>query len=401
MSGSIWIDLAILAIAALAAVSGYRQGAAASALALIGVLIGVVAGILLVPHVVSGIDDPRVRILVAVLLLAGLVIIGEISGMVIGRAARSGLHSLRLRRVDSAVGVVLQVLAILVAAWLIAVPIRGSTSSSGFATAVRGSQVVDGVDQVAPTWLRDLPGDFTALLDTSGLKQVISPWGEAEVANVEAPNPQLDSAAAVRRAEPSVLKILGVANACSQSLEGSGFVISPERVMTNAHVVAGTDQVSVQTSSGTEYAATVVWYNPRNDVAVLDVPGLSAPTLPFAEQSGRTGDDAIILGFPENGPFTVTPVRLRNTVNLVGPDIYQSPEDVQRQVYTVRGSVRPGNSGGPMITPGGQVLGVVFGASERDGDDTGFVLTADQVRADVQGSQQRRRAVSTAACLAR
>lgn len=401
MSGSIWIDLAVLAVAALAALSGYRQGAAASALAFLGVLIGVVAGILLVPHVVSGIDDQRARLVVAVLLLAGLVIIGEISGMVIGRAARSGLHSLRLRRVDSAIGVVLQVLAVLVAAWLIAVPIRGSSSDSAFVAAVRGSQVVDGVDAMAPQWLRDLPGDFTALLEGSGLKQVISPWGEAEVANVEEPDAQLDSAAAISRVRPSVLKILGVANACSQALEGSGFVISPERVMTNAHVVAGTDQVSVQTSRGAEYSATVVWYNPRNDVAVLDVPGLRAPTLSFAERPGQTGDDAIILGYPENGPFTATPVRLRNTVNLVGPDIYQSPRDVQRQVYTVRGSVRSGNSGGPMITPDGQVLGVVFGASERDGDDTGFVLTAEQVQADLEGSASRSRAVSTAECLVR
>ncbi len=401
MSGSLWVDLVIVALAALAAVSGYRQGAAASALALLGVLIGVVAGVLLVPHVVAGIADPRARLLVAVLLLTGLVVVGEISGMVIGRAARSGLHSLRLRGVDSAVGVVLQVLAVVVAAWLIATPIRESASDSAFVTAVRGSQVVDGVDRVAPQWLRELPGDFTALLEGSGIKQVISPWGEAEVAQVEAPDEHLNSAAVIGRVEPSVLKILGVANACSQALEGSGFVIAPERVMTNAHVVAGTDQVSVQTSGGREYEATVVWYNSRDDIAVLDVPGLRAPALAFAEQSGRTGDDAIILGYPENGPFTVTPVRLRNTVNLVGPDIYRSPQEVTRQVYTVRGPVRSGNSGGPLITPDGAVLGVVFGASDRDGDETGFVLTAEQVRGDIEKSAQRTQPAATSECLVR
>ncbi|GAC58181.1 peptidase S1 family protein [Gordonia hirsuta DSM 44140 = NBRC 16056] len=400
MSGSIWIDLGVLAIAALAAFSGYRQGAAASAMAFAGVLIGVVAGILLVPYAVDRIDDPRARLLVAVLLLIALVIVGEIAGMVIGRAARSGLHSLRLRRVDSVIGAGLQFVAILVAAWLVAVPIRGSTSTSDFATAVRGSQVVDAVDSVAPQWLRDLPGDFTALLDSSGLKQVISPFGEAEVANVDPPDERLDSAA-VAAVRPSVLKILGVAHGCGQALEGSGFVISPERVMTNAHVVAGTDEVAVRTVDGTDYAATVVWYNPRNDVAVLDVPGLRASALQFDDTAGRTGDDAIILGYPENGPFTVTPVRLRNTINLVGPDIYQSDQTVRRQVYTVRGTVRSGNSGGPMITPDGRVLGVVFGASEGPDDDTGFVLTAQQVRADLDGSAARTRAVSTAGCLVR
>lgn len=400
MSGSVWVDVIVLALAVLAAASGYRAGAAASALAFFGVVVGVVAGILLVPHVVTRIDEPRLRLLVALLLLVGLVIIGEVSGMVIGRAARSGLHSLRLRRVDSWVGSVLQFVAILFAAWLVAIPIRGS-SQTQLADAVDGSQVVGAVDKIAPDWMRGLPEDFTALIDSSGLKQVISPFGETEVVNVDEPDQSLDSAAAVRAVRPSVVKILSVAHDCGQALEGSGFVISPERVMTNAHVVAGTDEVSISTPNGTEYDAKVVWYNARNDVAVLDVPGLRARALQFSTMPAVTGDDAIVLGYPEDGPFTITPVRVRNTVNLVGPDIYQSPNKVKRQVYTVRGNIRSGNSGGPMIAPDGTVLGVVFGASENVADDTGFVLTAEQVAADVEASEKRTAETGTKACLAR
>ncbi|MEZ5212375.1 MULTISPECIES: MarP family serine protease [unclassified Gordonia (in: high G+C Gram-positive bacteria)] len=400
MSGSVWVDVLVLAIALLAAIGGYRAGAAASALAFLGVVVGVIAGILVVPHVVTRIDDPRLRLLVALLLLVGLVIVGEVSGMVIGRAARSGLHSLRLRRVDSCIGSVLQFVAILIVAWLVAIPIRES-SQTRLAEAVDGSRVIGAVDKVAPNWMRGLPGDFTALIDSSGLKQVISPFGETEVAAVDPPDQTLDTAAVVTRVRPSVVKILGVAHGCGQALEGSGFVISPERVMTNAHVVAGTDQVAIRTPNGREYEAKVVWFNSRNDVAVLDVPGLTAPALKFSQRSAVTGDDAIVLGYPENGPFTVTPVRVRNTVNLVGPDIYQSPEKVKRKVYTVRGTIRSGNSGGPMIAPDGTVLGVVFGASENVADDTGFVLTASQVEADVAASEKRQAQVGTAECLAR
>ncbi|MFC0313366.1 MarP family serine protease [Gordonia phosphorivorans] len=399
MSGALWVDLIIVIVALLAAASGYRQGAAASAMAFIGVVIGVVAGILLVPHVVDPITDPRGRLLTAVVLLLGLVILGEIAGMVVGRAVRSGLHSIRLRKVDSLIGACLQFVAILVAAWLLATPIRSAESDGAFARSVSESRVIDAVDRVAPQWMRELPGDFTALLDNSGLKQVISPFGDAEVAAVDPPDQQLDGSAAVTRVRPSVLKILGVARSCSQAMEGSGFVISPERVMTNAHVVAGADEVSIQTPGGRELSATVVWFNDRNDVAVLDVPGLRAPALNFAETPAASGDDAIVLGYPENGPFTVTPVRVRNTINLVGPDIFQRPDKVKRQVYTVRGSIRSGNSGGPMIAPDGTVLGVVFGSSENVADDTGFVLTAEQVEADLTGSAQRTAEASTASCL--
>lgn len=171
--------------------------------------------------------------------------------------------------------------------------------------------------------------------------------------------------------------------------------------MTNAHVVAGTDEVSVETIDGRHLDATVVWFNSRNDVAVLDVPGLKAPALDFASQSGDTGTDAIVLGYPENGPYTVTPVRIRNVVQLNGPDIYQRAGQVSREVYTVRGTIRSGNSGGPMIDRDGSVFGMVFGASENPADDTGFVLTADQIQRDLAQSEKRSgsAAVDTEKCV--
>ncbi|MCK5755062.1 MAG: MarP family serine protease, partial [Mycobacterium sp.] len=346
MTGSGWVDLIVVVIALLAAASGFRQGAVASALAFLGVVLGAVAGILLAPHVISNFEDRTTRLLVGVVLLVGLIIIGEVSGMILGRVARSGIRSRGVRRVDSVIGSMLQVVAVLIAAWLLAIPLSSSAETQ-VSTAVRGSKVLTGVDALAPQWLRDLPKDFSALLDNSGLPQVIGPFGRTPVAEVGPPDPTVLQLPAVAHVRPSVVKIEGTAPSCRQALEGSGFVVSPERVMTNAHVVAGTRRLTVSSPNGQQLPARVVLFDSDNDIAVLDVPGLTAPALRFADGEAQTGDDAIVLGYPEAGPFAVNAVRVRDKINLSGPDIYRTGQ-ILRQVYTVRGVIRQGNSGGPM-----------------------------------------------------
>lgn len=397
MTGSTWVDIVVILLAVLAAASGYRQGAVASTLAFIGVMLGAVAGILLAPHVISRFDDRTMRLLVGIGLLVVLVIVGEVSGMMLGRAMRSGIRSPAVRRVDSVIGSVVQAVAVLVAAWLLAIPLS-SSSQTQLASAVRDSRVLGGVDVLAPQWLRDLPGDFSALLNNSGLPDVIGPFGQTPVSTVSPPDQAVLGIPAVQRARAGVVKIDGVAPSCRQALEGSGFVVSPERVMTNAHVVAGTRRLEVTDASGNELTARVVLFDAVNDIAVLDVSGLTAPALPFADNPARSGDDAVALGFPEAGPFTASPVRVRDTINLSGPNIYQTGQ-VVREVYTVRGVIRQGNSGGPLINSDGQVLGVVFGAAEDTADDTGFVLTAKQIQPDLAASEDRNARVSTQTCV--
>ena len=398
MSGSTWVDVIVIAIALLAALSGWRQGAVASGLAVVGVILGAIAGILIAPQVLSRIDDHGMRLVVGVALLVVLVIVGETSGMVLGRAARGGIRSTALRHVDSVIGLMLQVIAVLVAAWLLAIPL-GRSSSPEIASAVRGSTILGGVDSIAPTWLRDFPTrELGPMLDDSGLPEVIGPFVQTPVASVDPPDVTLVNSPAVSQAQPSVVKIEGVAPSCQQALEGSGFVVSPERVMTNAHVVAGTRRLKVETQAGDSLTARVVLFDSRNDIAVLDVPGLRASALQFDDSSAKPGTDAIVLGYPEAGPFNATAVRVRETINLSGPDIYRTSQ-VLREVYTVRGSIRQGNSGGPMINSDGDVLGVVFGAAEDTADDTGFVLTAKQVKSDLDASEQRTARVSTGECV--
>jgi S1-C subfamily serine protease len=394
MTSSQWLDLAVLAVAFVAAVSGWRSGAVGSLLALIGVVLGLVAGVLLAPHVVTYISGPRTQLFATLFLILGLVVIGEIAGVVLGRAVRGAIRNVSVRLFDSVIGVGLQLVAVLVAAWLLG-SLLTSADQPNLAAAVRGSRVLAQVDEVAPSWLKSVPNRLKALLNTSGLPDVLPQFGRTPIVNVDVPDAALAADPVVTATRPSVLKIRGVAPSCQKVLEGSGFVVSPNRVMSNAHVVAGSESVTVEVD-GQTYDAGVVSYDPSADISILDVPGLPSPPLQFDMQEAPTGTDALVMGYPGGGDFTATPARIREIIRLNGPDIYHTTT-VTREVYTIRGSVRQGNSGGPLIDRNGRVLGVVFGAAVDDAD-TGFVLTANEVARQMArvGSTQR---VATGACI--
>ncbi|WP_280380756.1 MarP family serine protease [Nocardia wallacei] len=395
MSSSAWLDIAVVIIALLAASSGWRQGAVASALAFLGVVLGAVAGILIAPHILVHMSEGRKRVLVGVVLIVALVIIGEVAGMVLGRAARSGMRHPFTRSVDSVVGAALQTVAVLVTAWLLALPLA-SSSQPAIAAAVNGSRVLSDVNEVAPNWLRRLPNEFSKLLNTSGLPDVIGPFGRAPIAAVEPPDPSVLDSPVALNLQHSVLRVNGVAPSCQRALEGSGFVVAPERVMTNAHVVAGTNTVQVDTARG-RLDATVVLFDPSKDVAVLAVPGLNAPVIPLAPEPAKSGQSSIVLGYPGGGPYTASAARVRETLELTGPDIYKTGT-VEREVYTVRGRVRAGNSGGPLVDADGQVLGLVFGAAVVD-EDTGYALTLNEVRNALNSAESSSAQVPTGECV--
>ncbi|MBX9920759.1 acid resistance serine protease MarP [Mycolicibacterium frederiksbergense] len=373
MTPSQWLDLAILAVAFVAAVSGWRSGALGSLLSFIGVVLGAVAGVLLAPHVVGNIDGPRTKLFATLFLILALVVIGEIAGVVLGRAVRGAMRNRGLRTIDSIIGAALQLVTVLVAAWLLATPL---TSQPTLAGAVRGSKVLSEVDALAPEWLKKVPARLAGLLDTSGLPAVLEPFSRTPIVAVDAPDAALSASPVVEATRNSVVKIRGVAPSCQKVLEGSGFVIAPNRVMSNAHVVAGAETVTVEVG-GQSYDASVVAYDPNQDISILAVPELPSVPLIFDDSEAEPTTDAIVMGYPGGGDFTATPARVRETIELNGPDIYNSTT-VNRTVYTVRGTVRQGNSGGPMIDKDGRVLGVVFGAAVDDAD-TGFVLTAQEV----------------------
>jgi S1-C subfamily serine protease len=394
MTSSQWLDLAVLAVAFVAAVSGWRSGALGSLLSFVGVVLGAVAGVLLAPHVVSHLDGPRSKLFVSLFLILGLIVIGEIAGVVLGRAVRGAIRNRTLRTFDSVIGVALQLVAVLVAAYLLAMPLTSSVQPN-LAAAVRGSRVLVQVDNLAPAWLKRVPARLSALLDTSGLPNVLQPFGRTPIVSVDIPDAALAADPVVAATRPSVLKIRGVAQSCQKVLEGSGFVVSPNRVMSNAHVVAGSDSVTVE-ANGQTFDASVVSYDPSADISILDVPGLPSTPLQFDMTEARTGTDSLVMGYPGGGDFQATPARIREIIQLNGPDIYHTTT-VTREVYTIRGTVRQGNSGGPLVDRDGKVLGVVFGAAVDDAD-TGFVLTAKEVAKQMAmvGNTQK---VATGACI--
>ena len=395
MTSSQWLDIAVLAVAFIAAIAGWRSGALGGLMSFLGFILGAAAGVLLAPHIVGHMTGVRTKLFVALFLILALVVVGEVAGVVLGRAVRAAIRNPTLRTVDSIVGVGLQLVAVLITAWLLATPLT-SSGQPNLAAAVRGSKVLKQVDDVAPTWMKAVPERIKALWDTSGLPDVLQPFGRTPIIPVNPPDAALAANPVVTTAERSVVKIRGLAPSCQKVLEGTGFVVGQNRVMSNAHVVAGSKSVTVQTSDGQEYDAHVVSYDPDADISILDVPNLTAAALVFDEVQARTGTDAIVLGYPGGGDFSATPARIREVIELKGPDIYRS-KTVTRQVYTIRGTVRQGNSGGPLIDLNGMVLGVVFGAAVDDAE-TGFVLTTEEVSRQLRqiGNTE---AVATGTCI--
>jgi S1-C subfamily serine protease len=392
-----WVDLVVLLLAIFAAVSGARQGLVIALPAFAGVLLGAVIGVRLAPLLISHFTNPATRVAFAVAILVLLVALGETFGVWAGRTLKQRIRNPKLAGIDNALGAILQGVVVFVVAWMIALPLTSYSGFPALSYALQRSSVLGAVNTIMPDSARALPSDLRRLLDVPDMPEVTSPFSDTPIIDVGPPNSALQTSAIVRAVRPSIVKIHGQAPSCSRQLEGSGFVIAPQRVLTNAHVVAGTDTVSVEINGG-DLDAHVVFYNPDVDVAILAVPDLTASPLPWNTTAAKQGQDAIVLGYPLDGPYHASAARIRQRMNLPGPNIYDDAR-VQRDVYTVYATVRSGNSGGPLIDPNGAVLGVVFGAAVDD-SQTGFALTAQQVLSTIPNPAGLYRSVSTDQCAA-
>jgi S1-C subfamily serine protease len=388
------VDWIIVLVAVGYAIGGYRNGAVIGLFSLVGFFGGAAVGAQLARPLGSHLAGAQAQVPVAIVCVLMVAMAGQLIAVWGGGHLRQRITWRPAQHVDAAIGAGLGLISVLLVAWMVAVPLASSPYPS-LSSAVRRSAIVRGVDGVMPTPVRNVYSSLRRYIDRSGFPPVFGDLQSTHIVDVGPPDPALLHSPGVSAAHGSVLKIYGEAPQCDRGIEGSGFVYADQHVLTNAHVVAGTSRVSVVTSDG-QRSARVVDYDPRRDVAVLYVPGLHADALRFAAKPAATGASAIVVGYPEDGPFDVRPARVRDRGDLAGHDIY-GRGSVVREIYSVRSVVRSGNSGGPLITPGGAVLGMVF-ATALDSSDTGFALTRAEIASDADAGRSATTPVSTGGC---
>lgn len=387
------LDIVLLVACAFFGISGFRQGFVVGTLSFVGILGGGYLGTRVAPSAVRALGSHISAPVTGVLVVFVLASLGQLLAAAIGAALRRGLTFRPLRAVDNLGGGVLSILSVLLVAWLLATALAHSTLT-GLGRQARRSVIIAAVDHAVPDQVRHGLAAFRRLVDTTGFPAVVGPLANVPTAPVPAPDPAVLNSTAVRSARAAIVKITGEAPSCSRRIEGSGFAIAPNRVLTNAHVVAGVGAPQVS-ASGRSLPASVVLYDPDRDIAVLAVPGLGQGALPFAGPA-PPGGSAVVAGYPQDGPFNVVAARIRQRQDINGPNIYDT-RTVTRQVYAIRASVLPGNSGGPLLAPNGSVYGVIFAAS-TDTSDTGYALTAAEVASDVAAGRAATTPVSTGVC---
>ena len=392
------LDLILLVVVAAFATSGYRQGFIVGILSFFGFVGGALLGAEFGPSISRALVGGQTQqTVIAMVLLVSFAVIGQFVASSIGAAMRSTVTWRSATVLDSVGGALVSVVSFLLIAWVVGSVLNGSPFPVVDGQ-VNNSLVLQTVDRFVPSPARTMFSDFRRLLATnSTYSEVFSKIGAERIFDIPAPDPSVLDSRGYLAARASVVRVQGVAPSCSLSIEGSGFVISPDHVLTNAHVVAGvTERQTVTTASGRQRSATVVLYDPQVDIAVLYVPGLNLPALQFASQASPA-DNAVVAGYPLDSPdLQAAPARIGGIQNVQGLNIYQD-STVTRQIYEIRAVVKSGNSGGPLLSPSGTVDGVVFAAAIGV-QDTGFALTAAEVSADANAGANDTLPVSTMGC---
>ncbi|KJK39845.1 serine protease [Streptomyces variegatus] len=385
------LDILLLLVVLAYAASGYRRGLVAGCVSLAGFVGGAVVGVWILPWVMDLVEPGTTRATVTAVftVLLPAAVGHELAGRLALRLRRE-LDRGPLRVADGIGGAVANAVAVLIVAW-VAASVLGASSSPLVTSAIRDSRLLGAVQRTMPDTTPAWFSGATSALTQAGFPQVFNPFENESTAEVAKPTGDSVTAAATDAAKRSTVKVEGVAG--TQGREGSGFVYAREHVMTNAHVVAGIDEPTVQIGGvGRTYEARVVLFDPQKDVAVLYVPDLKAPVLRFDDDADR-GDSAVVAGYPQDGDLDLQAATVANRVRATGQNIYNDGT-ATREIYSIRSTVRPGNSGGPLLTTDGRVFGVVFARSTTDAE-TGYVLTADEVASDASSAADATAPVDT------
>jgi S1-C subfamily serine protease len=390
MQGSVILDVILIVVLVASLGAGFRSGLIGSISGLLGLVAGAVAAYFVVPLVPTWVSAPEWRTPASIAAALLLVVAGLAIGESIGRALRSRTPR-KLRGIDRLFGGVVGVAAAAAVISMVAFSV-GALGIPPLTAAIASSGVVRTIDSVTPVPVRSFLAELRSAVVDDGLPLITNAFsGQTPTL----PDTQLDNAALDTAAE-SVLRITGNAVACGQSQSGSGFVIAPERVLTNAHVVAGVTDAVVEVPGAGALTGEVVYFDPIDDLAVIAVPGLTAAPLTLQGDLG-VDSEAVSLGYPFGGPFDSDPARVISMDSVLVADIYgQSP--TSRAVYTLAADVQQGESGGPLLSVDGRVAGVIF-AKAAATENVGYALAMSEVTPVVEQAGGLSGAVDSGTCI--
>ncbi|WP_341998390.1 MarP family serine protease [Microbacterium sp. LWH7-1.2] len=386
-------DVIVVLVLVLALITGIRRGFFASIGTLAGLAAGAFAASWLAPLVSNLVPSPAWRTVAVIATVLGLLFGGGALGAWLGSLLRSGADRLKLRWAERFLGGVASVIAAALALALVA-PTLVAPGIPGVSAAVGSSYVVNAIKTVVPPPVEAALAELRSSFLADGIPRLGELLGPARATPTAPPvaldDPELATAAA------SVARVSGTAYACGRGATGSGFVIAPDRIVTNAHVVAGVDLPLVELPGLPAREGRIVYFNEVVDLAVIAVDDLGATPLPRAETLAA-GSSAAVQGYPFGGPFTMTSASVRDTGTAMIPDIYDRTTN-PREIYSLDSVVRPGNSGGPVLTADGEVAGVVFARAEND-ENLGYAMTMKELEpvAELAGAATDR--VSSGDCV--
>jgi S1-C subfamily serine protease len=390
------VDWVLIGALLVFVVIGWNRGFVAGLLSFAGFLGGGLIALLILPPVIDATGLPPIA--------AGAVMGVGILALAFSGQFATGLLADRLstaitwspaKFVDHAAGAALNILVLAVLTWIV-ISIAAYLPSTSLTEQMSRSKVASALDALVPTEAQGVFDNLQSALSSTSVPALFGGLTGLSGPDVAEPDPNAETPS-VRAAAASVVQVFGDATECKSDVSGSGFAVGPQEVITNAHVVAGVTDPKIRTEHGTDgLPATVVYFDPVADIAVLHVPGLSLVPLQFADEQASTGDSAVVAGFPRSGPFQINPVRVRTLVSGRRQDIYGNGGST-RNIYIVRGTVQRGNSGGPVLRPDGKVLGMVFGADE-DQKTNGYALAASDLAPGLALAAGKTAAVDTGSC---
>lgn len=392
MFGLTVLDLALILTLLSYLIYGLRNGFLVTVGGIAGFAAGAVAAFLSVPVVSEFVEDSSWRLTAIIGTAIVLVVLGNALGTTIGRSIRSAVRLKPLRAVDRMVGGAANVVVAALVMSMLAFSI-GALGVPFVSQQLADSKVIRFIDGMTPNPVKATMAQLRSAVIGDRIPRLIEGIGQQQ--QVPVPDASTDTPA-LNRAAGSVLKIAGTAFQCGQNQTGTGFVVSPGRVVTNAHVVAGVSQPVVEVPGGGALPGRVVYFDGKRDLAVLAVDGLPTDALPLSPDL-PAGTAAAFAGYPHGGPFQSKPATVQGISTVLVPDIY-GDNPVPDEVYKLAGDIQPGNSGGPLLTTGGEVAGVIFAKTTSDAA-LGFAIPMIDLRPVVTQAPELTSAVSSGQCI--